>query len=154
MGDLKIIDRVQFSKNSFEFYSNMHSFDIQRESSVYFTTFTYLVKKEVLQIFVKSMLKKNYNQSIGFYLINLEISINFIYSKQKHQMQYLNIRIWQGMLNLNPCIYATMFWLHKFLFRPDFLCVQGSNLETKILVHYTILIRFNFLIATEVKMLF
>ena len=61
------------------------------------------------------MLKKNYNQSIGFYLINLEISINFIYSKQKHQMQanaintYLNIRIWQGMLNLNPCIYATMF---------------------------------------------
>ena len=87
MGDLKIIDRVQFSKNSFEFYSNMHSFDIQRESSVYFTTFTYLVKKEVLQIFVKSMLKKNYNQSIGFYLINLEISINFIYSKQKHQMQ-------------------------------------------------------------------
>ena len=45
MGDLKIIDRVQFSKNSFEFYSNMHSFDIQRESSVYFTTFIYLVKK-------------------------------------------------------------------------------------------------------------
>ena len=89
MGDLKIIDRVQFSKNSFEFYSNMHSFDIQRESSVDFTTFIYLLskKKEVFQIFVKSMLKKNYNQSIGFYLINLELSINFIYSKQKHQMQ-------------------------------------------------------------------
>ena len=46
MGDLKTIDRVQFYKNSLEFYSNMHSFDIQRESSVDFTTFIYLLSKK------------------------------------------------------------------------------------------------------------
>ena len=46
MGDLEIIDKVQFYKNSFEFYSNMNSFDIKRESSVYFTTFICLVKKK------------------------------------------------------------------------------------------------------------
>ena len=62
MGDLKIITKVQFSKSSFEFYSNMNSFDIKRDSSVYFTTFICLVKKKkVLQIFVKSMPKKIYN---------------------------------------------------------------------------------------------
>ena len=60
MGDLKIIDMVQFSKNSFEFYSNMHSFDIQRESSVDFTTFIYLVKKrgftDIRKIYAKKII--------------------------------------------------------------------------------------------------
>ena len=65
MGDLKIIDRVQFSKNSFEFYSNMHSFDIQRESSVYFTTFICLVKKKKgFTDIRKIMPKKIYNVSL------------------------------------------------------------------------------------------
>ena len=56
MGDLKIIDRVQFYKNSFEFYSNMHSFDIQRD----FTTFIYLLKKigspDIRKIYAKKEL--------------------------------------------------------------------------------------------------
>ena len=61
---------------------------------------------------------KKFIISIGFYfLINLEISINFIYSKQKPQMQYLNIRIWQGMHLCNNV-------LTKFLFLPDVFKVQ------------------------------
>ena len=46
MGDLKIITKVQFSKSSFEFHSNMNSFDIKRDSFVYFTTFICLSKEK------------------------------------------------------------------------------------------------------------
>ena len=53
-----MITKVQFSKSSFEFQSNMNSFDIKRESSVYFTTFICLVKKKSFTDIRKIMPKK------------------------------------------------------------------------------------------------
>ena len=60
MGNLKIIDKVQFSKNSFEFYSNMNSM----KCIVFYNIYLATKEKKVLQIFVKSMPKKNYNVSL------------------------------------------------------------------------------------------